>query len=199
MVTADLINIGLYTLFMTEIINIHDIDEKEILNSIRCGEIIIYPTDTIYGIGCNALNEEAVMKIREIKQRNDKPFSVIAPSKLWISNNFVIKKSYLDKLPGPFTYVINAKKKNVVSNAVVSGNKIGVRIPDHPFYEIIQKAKVPFVTTSVNVTGRKPYLAIRKIPRRIMNMVDIAIDAGTLDNSPSTVFDLTKELPIILR
>jgi L-threonylcarbamoyladenylate synthase len=184
---------------MTEIINIHDIDEKEILNSIRCGEIIIYPTDTIYGIGCNALNEEAVMKIREIKQRNDKPFSVIAPSKLWISNNFVIKKSYLDKLPGPFTYVINAKKKNVVSNAVVSGNKIGVRIPDYPFYEIIQKAKVPFVTTSVNVTGRKPYLAIRKIPRRIMNMVDIAIDAGTLDNSPSTVFDLTKELPIILR
>ena len=90
------------------------------------------------------------------------------------------------------------KRPNLVCKEGATGN-IGVTIPDHPFTKVVQKAKVPFVTTSVNVTGKKPYLDIRKIPRSITSKVDFIIDGGVLDNPPSTVIDLTGKLPKILR
>jgi L-threonylcarbamoyladenylate synthase len=184
---------------MVEIVEFTKIKEKYIVKRIKKGDVFIYPIDTIYGIGCDATNEAAVERVREIKQRFDKPFSIIAPSKLWITRNFVIKKPFLDKLPGPFTYVIKAKTNALVADSVVKGDVIGVRIPDHPFVKTIQKAKVPFVTTSVNLSGKRHYTSLRKIPKKIFNKVDIIIDDGYLANSPSTVIDLTGELPRILR
>ncbi|RME55318.1 threonylcarbamoyl-AMP synthase [Candidatus Woesearchaeota archaeon] len=184
---------------MVDIIQFSEIKPKLLSYWIKQGYVFIYPTDTIYGLGCDATNDVAVERIREIKKRFDKPFSVIAPSKSWISRNFYIKSAYLDKLPGPFTYVLKAKSNKLVSSSVVKGDKIGIRVPDHPITPMIQKSKVPFVTTSVNVTGKKPYHAIRKIPKKILNMVDIVIDEGYLTNSPSTVIDLTGELPKIIR
>ncbi|MEA3378595.1 MAG: L-threonylcarbamoyladenylate synthase [Nanoarchaeota archaeon] len=183
---------------MAEIIKIGDINPKYIIERIKEGDVFIYPTDTIYGLGCNALDSKAVNRIRDIKKRNDKPFSVIAPSKRWILDNFKIKKAYVDKLPGPFTYVMKAKKKNLVCKEVAKGT-IGVRIPDHPITKLIQKSKMPFVTTSVNLAQKKPYLKIKKISNKIKKKVDIIIDNGDLDNSPSTVFDFTEEFPRIIR
>lgn len=183
---------------MAKIMLLDEIDAEYIAKRIKAGSVFIYPTDTIYGLGCNALNPESVSKIREIKERFDKPFSIIAPSKQWVTNNFKVSKSFIDKLPGPFTYILEPKKPNLVCREVATGN-IGVRIPDHPFTKVVQKAKVPFVTTSVNVTGKKPYLDIKKIPRLITNKVDYIIDGGVLDNPPSTVIDMTGKLPKILR
>ena len=72
-------------------------NETEIIDFIRKGKIFIYPTDTIYGLGCDALNEKSVEKIKEIKKRDkDKPLSVIAPSKKWIFD-----KKYFFRLLGP--------------------------------------------------------------------------------------------------
>lgn len=184
---------------MAEIIKMSEIKSAEIVKRIHFGEIFIYPTDTIYGIGCDATNEGAAKSIRVIKQRFDKPFSVIPPNKPWINRNFVVSKSYIDKLPGPFTYILQAKRHNVVAPTVAYGDKIGIRIPEHKFTAIIQKSKRPFVTTSVNLHGEAPYTDSKKIPKEILDSVDVLIDAGKLENKPSTVLDLTEELPRILR
>ena len=157
-------------------INIEDIKTK----------IIIYPTDTIYGIGCNALDSKLVNRIREIKRRDKKPFSVIAPSKKWIRDNFFVNEKDLDKLPGRYTLILKMKRKLVADNVSFS-DKLGVRIPEHEISKIVEKANIPFITTSVNFSG-KPYAKeIKEIPKEILDKVDIVIDAGKLDNKPSTI------------
>src|SRR3989338_11151340 len=81
--------------------------------------VFIYPTDTIYGLGCNALNKEAVEKIRSIKQRKTNPFSVIVPSKERIDENCIVNenaKDWIKRLPGPYTLILNAKKECVAKN-----------------------------------------------------------------------------------
>ncbi len=175
------------------------IKPADIIKRIKSGDIFIYPTDTIYGLGCNALNVAAVKKIRQIKQRTDKPFSIIAPSKQWILQNFKVKKVYIDRLPGPFTYILKPKKKSLFSKEVSRFETIGVRIPDHPFTKLVQKAKVPFITTSVNISGKEPAVDIERISPLITEQVDVIIDNGVLDNKPSTVLDLTGDIPKILR
>lgn len=172
--------------------------EKPLIRSIIKGSILIYPTDTIYGLGCNALMEDSVKRIREVKKSN-KPFSIIAPSKRWIYNNLYAKSSYIEKLPGPFTYILKTRRKGIVSKEVTSSSTLGVRIPDHRFIEIIQKANVPFVTTSVNVSGKKPATSIKEIPKQILANVDIVIDAGVIKGNPSTVIDLTSKVAKIIR
>ncbi|MDD5331981.1 MAG: L-threonylcarbamoyladenylate synthase [Candidatus Nanoarchaeia archaeon] len=183
-----------------EIIAINNIKKNRIVKDIREGKIFIYPTDTIYGLGCNALDREAVSKIRGIKERENKPFSVIAPSKKWIFDNFKANKSYIDKLPGPFTFVVKMNKKGIVAeNVNLKSNTLGVRIPNHIFSVLVQEAKVPFITTSVNISGKKPINSVKEIPKKILKNVDIIIDEGTLNNNPSTVIDLTGKTAKILR
>jgi L-threonylcarbamoyladenylate synthase len=187
-----------------EIIRLERLESKnnkiKVIKAIMTGKIIIYPTDTIYGIGCNALNEASVSKIRDIKERDTKPFSVIAPSKKWIYSNFKVNKSYIEKLPGPFTFILKPIKKGIVAKNVNLGvNTLGVRIPGHKFTEIIEETKVPFVTTSVNVSGKKPITSIEQIPRKMEKAIDLAIDAGELKNNPSTVIDLTGKIARIVR
>ena len=87
---------------------------EEVLQRIQDGAVFIKPTDTIYGLSCNALNKKAVEKIREIKDRATNPFSVVAPSLDWIRKNcFLDKKAlgWLDKLPGPYTLITKLKNK----------------------------------------------------------------------------------------
>lgn len=184
---------------MPKTIKLDDISETEIVKRIKKGEVFIYPTDTIYGLGCDATNEDAVRKIRMIKQRTDKPFSIIAPSKPWLTKNFSVKKAYVDKLPGPFTYIVKPKRKDLISREVSRYETVGVRIPDHPFVKVIQKAKVPFITTSVNVSGEEHAVDIKRISPVITGKVDVIIDAGILANKPSTVLDLTGSVPKIIR
>jgi L-threonylcarbamoyladenylate synthase len=164
---------------------------KEIL----AGKILIYPTDTIYGIGCNALDENAVNKIKEIKSRDkDKPMSVIAPSKQWIKENCFIDEG-LDTdqyLPGPYTLILKKKDLNFLS--YLSSETLGVRMPDNDFCKEIQKANVPFITTSVNLSGEKPANNIFEIKQEIINKVDFVIDAGELSGKPSTLIINGKEI-----
>ena len=151
-------------------------------------KIIIYPTDTIYGIGCNALDEKLVNKIREIKKRDNKPFSVIAPGKKWILENFLVDKMDLEKLPGRYTLILKMKRK-VIADNVSFGDKLGIRIPKHKISEIIGKFGIPFITTSVNFSGENYIKEIKEIPEEILNKVDYVIDEGRLDNKPSTVIE----------
>lgn len=185
---------------MVKIIKLGNVREKQLLKAIKQGKIIVYPTDTIYGIGCDALNTDSVLKIRMIKERDaDKPFSIIAQSKQWIYKHFDVNKSYIQKLPGPFTFILRTKKEKLVSSHVTNNiNVLAVRIPDHPLTKIIQKAKTPFITTSVNFSGKPPINDIKKIPKKIIQQVDMIIDAGTLSSRPSTIIDLTGNIPRLI-
>lgn len=185
---------------MPEILNFDEIKKSEIVKRIKEGDLFIYPTDTVYGLGCNANKQGSVQLIKEIKKRDQKPLSVIAPNKQWITKNLeVTNKSFIRKLPGPYTYVLKIKKRAVARNVNPGLKTLGIRMPDHPFSELIKKAKVPFITTSVNYPGKKSARKINEIPRRILNSVDIVIDGGYLPNYPSTVIDLTEKIPKIVR
>jgi L-threonylcarbamoyladenylate synthase len=181
------------------------LEEKEFyLNEIRSGKVFIYPTDTIYGIGCIGAHSNSIEKIREIKQRSGKPFSIIVPSKDWIEENCELredKKEQLSKLPGKFTFIIKLKNKNIVAkeSLIRDFEAIGVRIPDNWFAEFIGENDLTFVTTSVNVSGEPSLLKKEDLKKEIEKKVDYFIDCGPLENSSSTVIDLTKDDEEILR
>ena len=163
--------------------------KREILK----GKIFIYPTDTIYGIGCNALDRKAVEKIRKIKQRDMKPFSVIAPSFDWIKKHCVVDVKLEKYLPGRYTIILKKKAKNFLK-WVSPQETLGVRIPNNEFTKEVQKTKVPFVTTSVNFSGEKPANEIEQVPKEILNNVDYIINQGKLSGKPSTLIIGGKEI-----
>jgi len=172
--------------------------KERVTRHIKEGLIFVYPTDTIYGLGCNALMPQSVKRIRDIK-RTEHPFSVIAPSIAWIKENLIIKHSqYLEKFPGPYTLIFDKKDPDFLK-WVSHTQTLGVRIPNHHFTKFIQKTGVPFITTSVNLTGQPPVHNIKDIPQDILNQIDVVIDAGPLENPPSRVIDLTGKEPLVLR
>lgn len=168
-----------------------------IARQIKSGAILIYPTDTVYGIGCNAGDERAAKKLRQIKG-TDHPFSVIAPSKQWIQENLKVSfPDFLEKLPGPVTLIM--LKKGRMLDAASLGSTLGVRIPDHPIMKLMEKAGVPFITTSANKSGQPPATNAGEIPRELERQVDFVIDGGQLAGKPSKVIDLTGPAPVVLR
>lgn len=167
-----------------------EIELKEIKDSIISRisrEVFIYPTDTIYGIGCNANNKKLVDKIRILKGRYNTPFSVIAPNIAWILKNCQTTKEKINKfLPGPYTLILKKKNKDFLKH-VSQTEFLGVRIPKHPMTKILQKTKKPIITTSVNLSGKSPANNIKDIPKQIKEKVKIIIDAGTLSGKPSKI------------
>lgn len=134
--------------------------KEEIKEMILRGDVFIHPTDTIYGLGCDATNPKAVQKIREMKKRPETPFSIIAPSKEWIEEHCVISKDakgWLNKLPGPYTFILKTKKQAVAPNVAPKNDTLGVRIPAHWFSKFVGWLGTPVVTTSVNVTD-EPFM-----------------------------------------
>lgn len=182
-----------------EIINHKEISVKSLKKHLKNGEIIIYPTDTIYGLGCDANNEEAIIHLREVKQNFHSPLSIIPPSKKWVLDNTTIKQVYIDSLPGPFTFIVKLKKKNAINKEISDSGTIGIRIPDHQFIKKIQATKIPVVTTSVNLHGMDPITNLKQIPQNFKKEISIAIDAGSLQNNPSIILDLTGTFAKIIR
>ncbi len=167
--------------------------KEEIISAIKAGKIFIYPTDTIYGLGCDATNESAVRKIREIKKRDQNPMSVAAPNKQWMLENCEISDSTkLELLPGPYTLILKMKKTDVVATNVSFLNILGVRIPDNWFSDIISESGIPFITTSVNLSGEKNMESLEDVPKEILDKVDYCIYDGPIYGKQSTRIDLTQ-------
>ncbi len=164
----------------------------EILEKLKTS-IFVYPTDTIYGIGCDATNEKLVARVREIKQRESVPFSVIVPNKNILKEHCELSEeanNWLEKLPGPYTLILPLKKSFVASNVSHDGKTIGVRMLNNWFQEIVEKLGVPIITTSVNFHGKPFMTSIKNIDNDIKKQVDIIIDDGELNGRPSRLVDL---------
>lgn len=160
---------------------------------IRAGAIFIYPTDTIYGIGCIATNSTAIKKIQKIKQRTT-PFSVIVPSKTWIKKNCVINKhalKWLNKLPGKYTLILPLKNNRCSAQEVnQKSGTLGVRIPNHWVSSIARALKKPIITTSVNVHEKKPMTSLKDLDIEIIKKVDFIMYEGVNKGKPSTIVKL---------
>jgi len=168
--------------------------QEEIIEEIEKGKIFIYPTDTIYGLGCNALNKESVDKIKKIKQRDrNKPLSIIAPSKKWIKENCIVDINLDKYLPGPYTLILKKKNPNYLSH-ISESETIGIRIPKSEFTNYIKKANLPFITTSVNLSGELPITNISELKEEIKKNVDHIVDIGELNGKPSTLVINGKEI-----
>lgn len=172
-----------------------DVNKEVILEVIKNGTVFIHPTDTIYGIGCNALDEGCVDEVREIKGRPESPFSVIAPSKDWIRKNCVVNKEaekWLEKLPGPYTLILKARD-NIAKNVAPGLDTLGVRIPDHWFSKIVEELNIPVVTTSANRVGEDFMTSLENIDDDIKMGVEFIVYEGEKHGRPSKIVDLTKE------
>lgn len=166
-------------------------------------EIFIYPTDTIYGIGCDATNIELVKKLRIIKKRFEGPFSVIAPSKEWIRENCEVKKDFkkcLDNLPGPYTIILKLNNKEAISKDTnLDGNTLGVRIPDHWISDLVNEFGKPIITTSANVTAGNFMTNPEEISPHIKENTDFLIDEGIIEGKPSTIVKCIGKTREVLR
>ena len=167
------------------------------IDKFKNGALFIHPTDTIYGLGCNARDETAVNKIRILKNRHTQPFAVIAPSKNWIRMNCELPKDqekYLEKLPGAYTLILKLKNKDAISENVNKGlDTIGVRMPDHWFQDFVALLNIPVVSTSVNKTGQEYMTSLFDLNSHIKRRVDYIIYEGKIEGKPSTLIRLDKE------
>lgn len=166
--------------------------------SLDDGAVFIHPTDTIYGLGCDATSDEAVKKLRDVKQMPTKPISVIAPSVEWIMNNCIVSneaKEWVEKLPGPYTLILKLKNKECVSKFVMHElNSIGVRIPDHWFSAFVQTYGKPICTTSANVTGKIFMTDIENLDPDIKNGVSFCIFEGEKKGRASKIVHLEGDI-----
>lgn len=170
------------------------IRKHEIMQRIDEGEVFIHPTDTIYGLGCNATDEKAVKQLRKLKERQDAPFSIWAPSKEWITQNCEVKpdmQEWLEKLPGSLTLVLKLKNKSVISKSVNPGtDTIGVRLPDHWFGRVVKEIGIPIVTTSANKTGKPFMTSLEDLDMEIKQGVRFIVYEGEKKGKPSQIVHL---------
>jgi len=170
---------------------------------------VVYPTETLYGIGAGATNSEAVKKLTEYKNRPfGKPYSIaVTGQKMaeeFVELNETAKNLYKEFLPGPLTIVSRGKHK--VATGVESENgTLGIRVPDYKLViNIVKKLGKPVTATSANASYKKrPYKIsdiLDNISDRQKDLIDLIIDAGELPhNEPSTVIDTTLDDPVTLR
>lgn len=168
----------------------------EMLEKVRQGAVFIHPTDTIYGLGCNALDSKAVEKIRKLKERQDTPFSIWVPTIKWIHENCVVDSTaqeWLAKLPGPYTLLIRLKNKNAIArNVSPKSGILGVRLPQHWFSSIVTELGIPIVTTSANKTGQQFMTSLENLDPEIEKGVEFCIYEGLKAGHPSKIVDLSK-------
>ena len=187
----------------------NEIKENELNESVEVlkkGGIVIFPTETVYGIGTNALCESSVKRIYEVKERPDeKPLSIMVSNKGEISKYAIIEneieKKIIDSfMPGPITIIL--KKKEGVFDYISSGkDTIGIRIPNNNIMlKLLQKAEIPIVAPSANISGRPSGIIFENILKDFNGKVDVAINGGKCEISePSTIVQVIDNEPIILR
>jgi L-threonylcarbamoyladenylate synthase len=171
---------------------------KKTLDILYSGGIILYPTDTIWGIGCDAANEEAVQKIYKIKQRED------SKSMLILIDDALRIPSYIDEMPEiawdlielsekPLTIIYPAAK-NLAKKLIAEDGSIGIRVSQDKFtQELIRRFKRPIVSTSANISGQPAPAFFDEISEEIKSAVDYVVkhrQDDTTQSAPSGIIKL---------
>lgn len=179
-----------------------------VIDVLKKGGIVIYPTDTVYALGCDLTNSKAIEKLAQIKglKPEKADFSIICSDLSHLSDYCKpmanpIFKLMKQVLPGPFTFILNANN-NIPKIFKNNKKTIGIRVPNHSIpVKLVQLLGHPLVTTSIKDDDEiSEYITDPElIYERYQKMVDIVIDGGFGNNEASTIIDCTQESPEIIR
>lgn len=195
---------------MTKYLKYEEIDNDNMLEigkALKNGKLVVFPTDTVYGIGTNAYNKEACEKIYEAKGRPKYKPLIILISDISMLKEIVedinsIEQKLIDNFwPGPLTIKIK-KKDGVLPNLISAGDKyIRVRlIKDGLTHKLIQLAGVPIVAPSANLSGSITGTKVKNIIKELDGKVDYIIDSGDIENDTvSTIVQVEDEKLVIIR
>jgi tRNA threonylcarbamoyl adenosine modification protein (Sua5/YciO/YrdC/YwlC family) len=177
---------------------------SQVVDTLKKGGVVAYPTDTTYGIGCSIFSKKGIERIYLIKQREKKkPFSFICTDLSEIAryakvSNYafrVLKRL----LPGPYTFVLEAN--SIVPDLLLTKQRtVGIRIPDNKIcLAIVKELGHPIVTTSANLSGEEPIGNPWQVEDDMGKLLDIVVDGGDLTADVSSVISLIGDVPEVLR
>ncbi len=176
---------------------------RQIVEALRNGEVVIYPTDTCYGMGADIFNKKAIEKVYMIKGiSKNQPFSFICSDLSHISQYarvsdfaYRILKRYL---PGPYTFILEGSRQ-VPKMMLTKRKTVGIRIPDHPVcLEIVKQLGNPIITTTVS-SGDEVFSDPREMSKKFGKQVAIIVDSGIIPPEPSSVISLVNDEVEVLR
>ncbi len=177
---------------------------QRVVEVLKNGGVIAYPTDTVYGFGCDLYNKKAIQRIYQLKRRDPKkPFSFICSDLKNISQYaqvtnqaYKIMKKYL---PGPYTFILPGTK--LVPRIMLTQRKtVGIRVPANPIcLALVKTLGNPIISTSVNFSGAEVLSDPSRIEETFGSQIDLTLDGGILPHQPSTVVSLIDDEIQVIR
>ena len=183
-----------------------DMELKKVAQIIKNGGIVVFPTETVYGIGTNGLDANAIKKLYEVKKRSlSKPISLLVSDidmikkvakNITEAENKIIENFF----PGPLTIILK-KKKIVPDILTANGDTVGIRIPDNEIArKLIKYAGVPIATPSANISGKSSGINLQDIKKEFKNKVDYYVEDKQISTGvSSTIVKIENGIPKILR
>jgi tRNA threonylcarbamoyl adenosine modification protein (Sua5/YciO/YrdC/YwlC family) len=177
---------------------------RKAVDILRQGGIIIYPTDTVYGLGCDLSNKKGIERIYDLKRRNRKqPLSFICSDLKHISQYAKVTdyayKTMKRLLPGPYTFILEASRL-VPKIILPKRSTTGIRVPDNQIcLDLIKELGQPIISTSVKTADGEDLGTPYEIEERFGRMVDLIIDGGIIIPEPSSVISLVDDNIEIIR
>ena len=177
---------------------------RKVVDVLEQGGVIVYPTDTVYGVGCDLFNPEAIQKIHRLKKMDEKkPLSFIC-SDLKDISRYAFVSNYAYKimkrlLPGAYTFILKATKL-VPKIAQTKQKTVGIRIPDNMIcLALVKELGHPIISTSVTKPNEGLYNDPAEIEERFGKQLDLVIDGGVIVAEHSSIIDLTDDFPKVIR
>jgi len=172
-------------------------DLEKSIETLRNGGVILYPTDTIWGLGCDATNKDAIERIYKIKQRSDQKSLLVLldnPGKIpsYVQEVPEVAWDLIELSEKPLT-IIYSDAKNLAQNLIAEDGSIGIRIPEDPFCQkLIQRFKKPIVSTSANISGANAPTNFSEISQEIIDSVDYVVEWRQDDYTKSQASSILK-------
>ena len=177
---------------------------RKVVGALQQGGIVIYPTDTHYGIGCDLMNQKAIEKIYQLKRRDHtKPFSFICSDLTHISRYAKVSnyayRTMRRLLPGPYTFILEGSR--LVPKIMLTKRKTaGIRVPDNAIcLALVRELGHPIITTSATTANGSDLVDASLLHDRFGRQVAIVIEGGTVSGQPSSVISLIDDTPEVIR
>jgi len=177
---------------------------NQVVEILKKGGIVVYPTDTYYGMGCDIMNKKAIEKIYQLKQRNKSiPFSFICSGLKNISDYAKVSnyayKTMKRLLPGPYTFILEGSR--LVPKIMLTKRKTaGIRVPDNPIcLALVNELDNPLLTTSATMPDGTIFHDASLIHDYFGNRVDAVVDGSIVPGQPSSVISLIDDIPEVIR